>query len=411
MQNYLDKYRGNVNKQNSDFEEKGSKKKKKSKQTILDPSQFEDSEYLPIIVNAEEERKLEAERKRNELLNSKKSEIDAGWKIVKDETVEISTKKQRHDSPEPEVIPRRKRMDSPEPQKNTFVGESKPKEDLSPPRRKVEEKDLSPPRRRRTTPSPDRNEDLSPPRRNRDLSPPRRRRASPSPSPEKTKDLSPPRRSNDGDLSPPRKRQRSPSPSHSRGVSPQKEKIISGLQHPQQLKAKLDTDREKEQKDIHLLPYDVTGQFAETIFRDREGKIISREEFIDMKRKEREKKQTIIKKDFEWGKGLVQKQEQMNEEEAIMNEMSKPFARYEGEDEELEEELKTIIREGDPMAKFLKKDKKKHKKKEKNFSMNRYGIPPGKKWDGFDRSNGFEKKLLQTQNQREIEKRKGYQDL
>lgn len=411
MQNYLEKYKGSVNKPNNDFEEKSSKKKKKKQNIVIDPVNFEDSEYLPVIVNVEEERKLEAEKQRYELLNSKKNEIEAGWKIVKDETQETQQKKLRNDSPEPPKIETKSRMnrfDSPE---------SKIEKDLSPQRKNQE--DLSPPRRkrRRTTPSPERSqkEDLSPPRRRKspspknqgDLSPPRRRRVSTSPSPERiSKDLSPPRKNRDGDLSP-RKRLGSPSPQ----ISSTSKQEISGLQHPNQLKSLIDQNKEKEITNISKLPYDVTGQFAETIFRDREGKIITREQFLEMKRKEREKKEVKIQKEFEWGKGIVQKQEKISEEEAIMNEMSKPFSRYEGKDEEIEDELKKFIREGDPMSNFLKKKDKKGKKKSKDFSMNRYGIPPGKKWDGVDRSNGFEKKLLQMKNQKEIEKRKDYQDM
>jgi pre-mRNA-splicing factor CWC26 len=81
-------------------------------------------------------------------------------------------------------------------------------------------------------------------------------------------------------------------------------------------------------------------------------------------------------------------------------EMSKPLARYR-DDEDLESLLKSREREGDPMLAYLKKkqQKKEGKKKEKPkwngpYPQNRFDIRPGYRWDGVDRSNGFEKDLF-----------------
>ena len=79
--------------------------------------------------------------------------------------------------------------------------------------------------------------------------------------------------------------------------------------------------------------------------------------------------------------------------------MSKSLTRT-VDDRDREDLLKEREREDDPMAEYMKKKKEKIHGKSRRFPQykgpqpppNRYGITPGYRWDGVDRSNGFEKK-------------------
>ncbi|XP_013201627.1 BUD13 homolog isoform X3 [Microtus ochrogaster] len=246
---------------------------------------------------------------------------------------------------------------------------------------KASDSDLSPPRQKQNPGHQDSDSDLSPPR-NR-----QRRRSSDS-------DLSPPRRrqrtkSSDSDLSPPR---RSPHPGkkHARMYSGAKTGLVTDVQREQQ-------DLKKQDQDTTALG--AQFQFAETVFRDKSG----RKRNLKLERLEQRRK---AEKDSErdelyaqWGKGLAQSRQQQQNVEDAMKEMQKPLARY-IDDEDLDRMLREQEREGDPMANFIKKNKakeNKHKKVRPRYNgpappPNRFNIWPGYRWDGVDRSNGFEQK-------------------
>nr|KAF6437019.1 BUD13-like protein [Molossus molossus] len=319
----------------------------------------------------------------------------------------------RHDSPDPSP-PRRVRHDTPDPSPLRRVRHDSP--DPSPPRRvRHDSPDLSPPRRAHhnsSDPSPLRkhrlsgdsqkasDSDLSPPRNKRssrhqdsdsDLSPPRNRPRHQSPD----SDLSPPRRkqrarSSDSDLSPPRR---------ARPLGKKAAHMYSGAKTGLVLP---DTQREQQdlkKRDQEAAAFEAEFQYAETVFRDKSG----RKRNLKLERLEqRRKAEKNTERDelyAQWGKGLVQsRQQQQNVEDAI-KEMQKPLARY-IDDEDLDRMLREQEREGDPMANFIKKNKAKENKNEKarpRYSgpappPNRFNIWPGYRWDGVDRSNGFEQK-------------------
>ncbi|XP_051044206.1 BUD13 homolog [Phodopus roborovskii] len=237
---------------------------------------------------------------------------------------------------------------------------------------KASDSDLSPPRQKQNSGHQDSDSDLSPPR-NR-----QRRQSSDS-------DLSPPRRrqrtkSSDSDLSPPR---RSPRPGKKTAH------MYSGA------KTGLVTDVQQEQQELKKQDQDIT--FAETVFRDKSGRKRNLKLELREQRRKAEKDSERDELYAQWGKGLAQSRQQQQNVEDAMKEMQKPLARY-IDDEDLDRMLREQEREGDPMANFIKKNKakeNKHKKVRPRYSgpsppPNRFSIWPGYRWDGVDRSNGFE---------------------
>jgi pre-mRNA-splicing factor CWC26 len=104
---------------------------------------------------------------------------------------------------------------------------------------------------------------------------------------------------------------------------------------------------------------------------------------------------------MEWGKGLVQKREYEEKIKNALHEFDKPLARY-ANDQDLDGLLKNQEREEDPMLEYIKSqstnDTTKLRKQYKGPQPppNRYNILPGYRWDGVDRSNGFEKKYYES---------------
>ncbi|KAF9955205.1 Pre-mRNA-splicing factor cwc26, partial [Modicella reniformis] len=148
---------------------------------------------------------------------------------------------------------------------------------------------------------------------------------------------------------------------------------------------------------------DTSGRDAETVYRDAQGRKIDR---VQEKIKKAEEKRREIEKQerlMEWGKGLVQREDEAERKRREQEEKFKPLARYK-DDEELNEELRERERWNDPAAMFLT-GKKKSKKAVRRYPLyqgnvpsNRFNIRPGYRWDGVDRSNGFEKSYFERMN-------------
>ncbi|WWD01259.1 hypothetical protein V866_008202 [Kwoniella sp. B9012] len=149
----------------------------------------------------------------------------------------------------------------------------------------------------------------------------------------------------------------------------------------------------------------------ETVHRDASGRII---DVNKLKEEERLRDEEAKRKELErkeWTKGLIQRQARVTraEEEKEMGERKNVGVSR--DDHKMNKEMQEVERWNDPAAEFLTKKKKskgpRRPKYQGPYAPNRFGIPPGFRWDGVDRSNGFEKKYFQAQNsavRREYEK-------
>ncbi|KAL2807301.1 BUD13-like protein isoform 2 [Daubentonia madagascariensis] len=369
----------------------------------------EDDGDLPVVAEFVDERPEEV--KQMEAFRS-----SAKWKLLGGHNEDLSSRRHfRHDTPDPSP-PRRARHDTPDPSPPRRARHDTP--DPSPPRRaRHDTPDPSPPRRVRHD-SPDPSPTRKPHRNSKgdgqkasgsDLSP-LWHKQSPGHR-DSDSDLSPPRnrprnRSSDSDLSPPRRKQRTKSsdsdlspPRRSQPPGKKAAHMYSGAKTGLVLTDIQREQQELKKRDQETMAFEAEFQYAETIFRDKSG----RKRNLKLERLEQRRK---AEKDSErdelyaqWGKGLAQSRQQQQNVEDALKEMQKPLARY-IDDEDLDRMLREQEREGDPMANFIKKNKAKENKNKKvrpRYSgpappPNRFNIWPGYRWDGVDRSNGFEQK-------------------
>eukprot|EP00076_Gallus_gallus_P033438 XP_024998976.1 BUD13 homolog isoform X12 [Gallus gallus] len=184
--------------------------------------------------------------------------------------------------------------------------------------------------------------------------------------------------------------------------SPKKGNMMSGVRaglvSADVLRREQQELRKQERSSKHL---EEESRHTETIFRDKSGR---KRDLVQERLEQQQKDEAKSERDEQyarWGRGLAQgRQQQQNVEDAI-KEMQKPLARY-IDDEDLDRMLREQEREGDPMAEFIRKRKAKESKEKKEkprYSgpappLNRFNIWPGHRWDGVDRSNGFEQQFF-----------------
>ncbi|SCO70213.1 pre-mRNA-splicing factor CWC26, putative [Plasmodium vivax] len=159
-----------------------------------------------------------------------------------------------------------------------------------------------------------------------------------------------------------------------------------------------------------------------TIYRDKGGKIISREEWVSKQKIEmnatnrrrgktggegeedqeggekKKKKRSKDSKELEWGSGLVQKEmRKKNLEQNDKLAKKKNIINYEY-DSDYDAQLRKMKRKEDPMNEYLDVTTEQPAKATCRYQSpyNRFNILAGYRWDGVVRGNGFEKRRFEA---------------
>ena len=163
------------------------------------------------------------------------------------------------------------------------------------------------------------------------------------------------------------------------------------------------------------------NQPMETIYRDKDGNQLSasaafeKKQKLEKEQKELEKKQKIMN-----NLGAVQMKESIKNKKMFEDIKKSTFSRYKN-DKQLQKELKSRQRVDDPMAKFVHNEGNNSSSSTSNVKNinpnnvplkqalpNRFKIKPGYRWDGVDRGNGFEMRLLHSISKKKIDEERKY---
>ena len=163
------------------------------------------------------------------------------------------------------------------------------------------------------------------------------------------------------------------------------------------------------------------NQPMETIYRDKDGNQLSasaafeKKQKLEKEQKELEKKQKIMN-----NLGAVQMKESIKNKKMFEDIKKSTFSRYKN-DKQLQKELKSRQRVDDPMAKFVQNEGNNSSSSTSNVKNinpnnvplkqalpNRFKIKPGYRWDGVDRGNGFEMRLLHSISKKKIDEERKY---
>lgn len=132
---------------------------------------------------------------------------------------------------------------------------------------------------------------------------------------------------------------------------------------------------------------------GDTVYRDESGKQTDAPKDKNSRRKLTNQEQVAL------NTGRVQREKLQSKQQEWADLQQSAFARH-ADDVGLEDDRKNVLREGDPMAaKAAKKQAAARGKQRPVYKgpapkPNRFGIRPGFRWDGVDRANNFEDKIL-----------------
>uniref|UniRef100_A0A8D8HTZ5 BUD13 homolog n=1 Tax=Culex pipiens TaxID=7175 RepID=A0A8D8HTZ5_CULPI len=406
-----------VQRRRKDSDESPPRRKERADRSPV-RKRYEDSDASPPRRKDKERDKRDARKERRKYSSDESPPRRKSKSPVRKSKSDRSPARKRYSDSDPSP-PRKRDKHQDEPFKSS---RRRHDSDQSPPRKsrsnRRRDSDASPPRRRQEIKQERRDSDESPPRRGREI-PQVRIKQEPRDS-----DESPPRKPNrrrDSDQSPPRRIKRERADSPEAGPSGRKMTLTldgkrAGLQNARDLKVENEKSRRREDELFEQMSEEVSGRYAKTVVREKRRKREDVEEELRQEFEKRKRDEKKKEKYTRWGKGVKQVEDYKAQLEEAAHEMAKPLARY-ADDQDLDEHLKQQERIGDPMLDYIRSKKKEKDRAEGrpqkpqykgSFPDNRFGIRPGYRWDGVDRSNGFEKKWFEMTSKKKAVEEEAY---
>uniref|UniRef100_A0A060TAE0 Pre-mRNA-splicing factor CWC26 n=1 Tax=Blastobotrys adeninivorans TaxID=409370 RepID=A0A060TAE0_BLAAD len=184
----------------------------------------------------------------------------------------------------------------------------------------------------------------------------------------------------------------------------------AGLQTAEQVARDVELKHQQEMQEMQLANQSADQSVHETVYRDASGRRIDLHSHLeDQRRQQEQEKKEKEEKQRKLNLGLVQQEQALQEKKRLREMKETSVSRY-ADDEELNDHLRQQDRLNDPGNIFIKKKRKVDSTQANTapvglqvykgaYEPNRFNIPPGAKWDGVDRSNGFESKWFRKQNE------------
>ena len=338
------------------------------------------AEEEPVIANIEEVERLKRQELKEREMTERASREGGGWKIVH----------------QPEI----------KEEGITLNGEQMIEEEDD------DDIDASPPRRRPRHDSDAEDEDGRHPggASDSDASPPRRRPRHDSDA--EDNDHRYPRAGNDSDASPPRRTSGERDIAGREGGSHRmSDGSLAGMVSGKEIMKEMDMKRKREKERFSKLDDSITGRRAETVYRTAEGRAVSRDQYVHEMEEKRNANRAKYQDAAElpWGKGLKQTLGHSGKDTVSNNSRwGDPMAHLVKNKKTVEEDVRAPPSLLDTHSELLKQsgfkiplEIPKHSWIRRNIGAptNRFGIKPGRHWDGVDRSNGFERDLFKRKNE------------
>ena len=187
----------------------------------------------------------------------------------------------------------------------------------------------------------------------------------------------------------------------------------AGLQSAKQVMADFKRRQKEERKRMEQSTGFGNSETGETVYRDASGRVVN----VAMARAEARRIDDETKMNEVEKREALRGDVQLRQAEELQRELEGAKGLTVGrnvEDEAMNHDLRGKVRWNDPMAGVIveRKDRgkpaqgttgvsqKKKRSYQAGFEPNRYGVAPGWRWDGVDRSNGFERKWWAARNER-----------